>query len=110
MARTNKPILIQESIQDRKARRRKARAKMGKPIPEGKKYEHCGGHMIDPPSICKYKKQAPDGAIWVDTSLCIKTCKIKNQCDRWNEYGNMSIHERIDDFRSRGVNMNFTWY
>lgn len=60
-----------------------------------------GGHLIDPPLHCPYRKYAADGGVWTDFGCCQTHCLEK--CDTYREDKRATPEERIQRELDRGV-------
>lgn len=66
----------------------------------GQKYP-MGGHLIDPPKECPYRKGPfTDGGVWTDLGCCISCCT--NHCERYNWFKRAGSRQRNQDLINRG--------
>jgi hypothetical protein len=93
MARTKKPK--KQIVREKLSRYEESKA-LGR-------IQNMGGHLIDPPDQCEYKRLADDGAIWTDFGCCQACCG--NHCERYKRFLKMSPVLRRRDQRKRGVNL-----
>jgi hypothetical protein len=63
--------------------------------------QNVGGHIVDPPEDCPYRKQWSDGGIWTDLGCCQVCCT--NRCKRYQWYKRATKHMRVEDLRNKGV-------
>ena len=62
--------------------------------------QNVGGHIIDPPEDCPYRKKIGD-AIWADAGCC--QCCCESKCKRFLKVKRMRPYERAQDLRDHGV-------
>ena len=62
---------------------------------------NCGGFIINPPKVCRYRKKCKDGGIWVDAVICANVCK--DTCEFFIKYNKMSSEEHLEYHRKHGV-------
>ena len=62
--------------------------------------QNVGGHMINPPDECSYRKKFPD-SIWVDLTCCFVVCK--NHCEKYEWYARATRRMRIRYLQRNGV-------
>lgn len=67
----------------------------------GQPYYNWGGHLIDPPERCEWRKTADDGGVWTDFALCMTRCE--DHCERYKRVCKMNPVMRARDLRRRGV-------
>lgn len=77
------------------------KSKRKAPIVARTRYQNVGGHIINPPEYCKYKRRFADGALWTNLSICYTMCK--EQCDTYCKFIKSNTRERIQYLKNNGV-------
>ena len=62
-----------------------------------------GGHLVNPPENCPWKRMAYDGGMWVDFTLCAGFCDNRNSCERYQWFTKATDMERAKDWKRAGV-------
>ena len=55
--------------------------------------QNVGGHLLNPPEECCYRKSFPDKSIWADLGCCSNVCK--NKCSLFKWFLKASEPERV---------------
>ena len=63
--------------------------------------QNVGGHLINPPRECNYRRRYSDNAIWTDLSCCNVVCK--EQCEKFLWYVRASTSMRVRYLKRNGV-------
>lgn len=63
-----------------------------------------GGHLIDPPENCEYKRKAFDGGIWTDLGYCQRN-SCANTCEEYKWFKKASQLDRIQREINHGVDI-----
>lgn len=103
MARTTKPK--PKKIFEERSLKHKIIARINRRFstPNNKTITPMGGHLVNPPENCPWKKMAYDGGMWAEFPICGYYCELNKECERYRWFKKASDLERAREWKGVGV-------
>lgn len=64
-------------------------------------YRSFGGHLLNPPRSCSFRRRAEDGGIWTDIGCCLSNCR--ERCNRYLYYSKLKPAQKTEHLRRNKV-------